>query len=361
MTIFFKLREAFKFMMSIPHSKPDIDHKDVESVLAVLKSGQLVQGVKVAEFEKKLAKFQGMKGAVAVNSGTSALHLSLLALGIGKGDEVIIPSYVCTALLNAVNYTGASPRMADVSSDDFNIAVASVKKNITKKTKAIIVPHMFGQSADIKALLRLKVPIIEDCAQALGATYGKKKVGSFGVLSIFSFYTTKVMACGEGGMVASNNQRLLDKIKDLRDYDNHPAYKARYNYKMTDMAAALGISQLKKLPAMLSARKAIARKYHQALAGKDVERPNGGDGREHIYFRYVIKVKRHRVKLMAALKEKGIRCAAPVYKPLHRYLKKSGCPVSDQLMKEAISIPIYPALTKAQTAYIMKSFLRVLE
>jgi len=345
--------------MNISHSKPNIDVKDIQSVEKVLKSGHLVQGKKVVEFEKKFAKFQEAKAAVAVNSGTSALHLSLLALDVGKGDEVIIPSHVCTALLNAVYYTGATPQIVDVDPDDFNISVVAVKKNITKKTKAIIVPHMYGHPGKIEDLLNLKIQLIEDCAQALGAKYQGKKVGSFGILSIFSFYATKVMACGEGGMIASNNKRLLNKIRDLRDYDNRPAYKVRYNYKMTDMAAALGISQLKKLSLMLKTRKKIAEQYNRMLVKVDVQMPIAREGMEPIYFRYVIKVKKNQKMIMKRLQQKGIHCASPINKPLHQYLKTSDCPVTDQLMRELISIPIYPGLTQKEVGYIIKNLKEV--
>ncbi len=345
--------------MNISHSKPDIDSKDIQSVGAILKSGQLVQGKKVAEFERKFSKFQGVKGAVALNTGTASLHLSLLALDVGKGDEVIVPSHVCTALLNAVLYTGATPRVVDVDPDDFNISVESVEKNIIKKTKAIIMPHMYGHPGKIEDLLRLKIPLIEDCAQALGAKYHGKKVGSFGILSVFSFYATKVMTCGEGGMVTSNNKRLLDKIRDLRDYDNRPTYKMRYNYKMTDMAAALGTSQLKKLPSLLMSRKKIAGQYNRALAKTDVQTPTVRAGMEHIYFRYVVKAKKSQKMIMKRLQQKGIHCAAPIYKPLHQYLRLSNCPVSEQLTKEAISVPIYPSLTEAEVQYILKKLKQV--
>ncbi|VAX38244.1 Aminotransferase, DegT/DnrJ/EryC1/StrS family [hydrothermal vent metagenome] len=337
----------------ILHSKPWLDSQDIRSVVDVLKSGQFTQGVKVSEFEEKFTQFQKCKGSVAINSGTAALHLSLLALGIKKGDEVIIPSYVCTALLNAVNYTEATPKIVDVNADDFNISFESVKKNLTKKTKAIIVPHMFGQAADIKPLLCLGIPVIEDCAQSVGATYEGKNVGTFGTLSIFSFYATKVMCSGEGGMVSSSNKRLLDKIRDLRNYDNRKSYKVRYNYKMTDMAAALGINQLNKLLKIIAQRRKIAKFYNAQLADMSIDLPVENIGNKHIYFRYVVKTK-SKAKFIKYLQKNGIACAEPVYKPLHQYTKIISCPVADRLMKEAVSIPIYPFLKVDQIKYIVK-------
>ncbi len=346
--------------MNIFHSKPTIDKKDIQNLEAVLKTGQLAQGKKVEEFEQQFAKWQNIKEAVAANSGTSALHLSLLALDIGKGDEVIIPSHVCTALLNAVNYTGAKAKIADVNADDFNISVKAVQKNITKKTKAIIVPHMYGYPADLRGLLKLNIPIIEDCAQSMGAKYGNKNVGNFGVLSVFSFYATKVMTTGEGGMVISRNQRLINKIRDLRDYDNRSDYKIRFNYKMTDMAATLGISQLQKLPQMLAVRKKIAQQYDKVLKNLNVQIPDIAEGKEHIYFRYVMKAAKNHKAIMNALLKKGIHCAAPVFKPLHQYLKISNCPIAEQLTHELISIPIYPQLKAKEINHIIKSLKDVL-
>ena len=218
----------------------------------------MVQGKKVLEFEAKVSRYLGVKAGVAVNSGTSALHLALLALNIGPGDEVMVPSFVCSALLNAVSYTGASARIVDVKADDFNISPVEVKKKLNKKVKAIIVPHMFGYPADLKELLSFGVPVIEDCAQSIGADYRGRKAGSFGVLSICSFYATKVMTTGEGGMVLSNQTKILDRIRDLRQYDHALNFQTRYNYKMTDFQAALGLSQLQRLPEFIKRRKQIA-------------------------------------------------------------------------------------------------------
>lgn len=232
----------------IPHSKPFLDRDDEIAVLDVLKSGHLVQGEKVAVFEKDVASFIGATDGVALNSGTAALHLSLVALGVGKGDEVVLPSYVCTALLNAVHYVCATPIIADIDPRTFNMDAQDARNKITKRTKAIILPHMFGLPADVDAFLSLGVPVIEDCALSIGSRFNGRMAGSFGVLSVFSFYATKMLATGEGGMVVSERGDLLDRIRDLRDYDETPEYAIRYNYKMTDMQAALGIRQLEKLP-----------------------------------------------------------------------------------------------------------------
>jgi len=339
-------------MNFIPHSKPTLKAKDIAIVGNVLKSGEIAQGKVVLEFEGKVSRFLGVKAGVAVNSGTSALHLALLALNIGPGDQVMMPSFVCSALLNAVSYTGAKPLVVDVKEDDFNIAPAAAKKMLNKRVKAIIVPHMFGAPADIKELTRFGLPVIEDCAQSIGADYRGQKAGSFGVISICSFYATKVMTTGEGGMVFSNQIKLLDRIRALREYDHAISSQTRYNYKMTDFQAALGLSQLQSLPEFIKRRRQIARIYDNAFAGCDFITPSQVDGRDAIYYRYVIKIKKKAKFFIGQLRENGIGASLPVFKPLHHYLKGFQCPVTDQLMDQCVSVPIYPGLSGNQVRQV---------
>jgi dTDP-4-amino-4,6-dideoxygalactose transaminase len=226
--------------MVIQHSKPSVDHDDIEAVVDVLNSGNIAQGEKVEEFERNVAGFIGIKHGVAVSSGTAALHLSLIGLGVGPGDEVIIPSYICTSPYLATLYVGASPVIVDIDTTDFNISKKMAKKAITPKTKAIIVPHMFGTPAELDELLDTGVPVIEDCAQSLGAIYRGRKVGGFGKLSICSFYATKLITTGEGGMVLTNDDEIYRNISEIRQYDKKSLNTLRYNYKLTDFQAALG-------------------------------------------------------------------------------------------------------------------------
>jgi len=340
-------------LIPIPHSKPAINPGDIKRVSRILQSGLIAQGKNVLDFEEKISRYFNVKGAVATSSGTSGLHLALLALDIGSGDEVIIPSFVCSALLNPIAYVGARPRIADVNPDDFNISVPDIKKKLSRKTKAIIVPHMFGCPAEIRSILRLGVPVIEDCAQSIGANYEGKKAGSFGLLSICSFYATKVMTTGEGGMVLSNQRKLLDKIRDLRVYDHAIDGKVRYNYKMTDFQAGLGLSQLSYLPEFIRRRKEIAGRFHREFAALGFDIPHVRSHRDHIYFRYVIKLRQGQKELMKKLNHKGIQAVPPVFKPLHRYVHQTSCPVSDELMKQCLSIPVYPNLSDKQVQYMV--------
>ncbi len=327
----------------ITHSKVVLDEEDLAGVTKVLRSGLLVQGRYVSSLEDRIASFVGVKHAVAVSSGTAALHLSLLSLGIGDGSEVIIPSYVCTALLNAISYVRATPILVDINPDTYNIKVESIKRAINDRTRAIIVPHMFGLPADIGSIVSLGIPVIEDCAQCVGAKFRGRYAGSFGLLSVFSFYATKMLGAGEGGMVLSKDRDLIATIRDLRDYDEKEAYAVRYNYKMTDIQAALAESQLRKLPSFIEKRKQIAGIYNNGLDGKGAGVPVVPEGREHIYYRYVVRLE-NPVTFMEEMGKTGIQCRRPVFKPLHRYLQLSGYPMTDDVWEKAVSIPIYPSL-----------------
>jgi dTDP-4-amino-4,6-dideoxygalactose transaminase len=336
----------------ITHSKIAIEEEDVVSVADVLRSGQLAQGRLVSSFEKALASFIGVNHAGAVSSGTAALHLSLISLGVSHGSEVILPSYVCTALLNAIHYVRATPVLVDIDSDTYNISAEETKKIINDKTGAIIVPHMFGLSADMDEILSLGVPVIEDCAQAVGATCSGKKVGGLGRTAIFSCYATKMLCAGEGGLVLSNDPAVIAQIKDLRDYDEKETYTVRYNYKLTDIQAALGLSQLEKLPSFIHKRKEIAKIYDNGLRGVVRKIPFVPQGREHVYYRYIVLVE-NMTKFIEEMKKKGIECRRPVFRPLHRYLNLPGYPVTEDVLSKAVSIPIYPSLSTNEARRIV--------
>lgn len=337
----------------IPHSRPYITDSDLEAVTSVLKSGQLAQGPKVDKFERNLAEFIGKKKAAATSSGTAALHLALSALEVKEKDEVIIPTFVCSAVLNAVSYTGATPVIVDIETNTYNISVDDVKRAISQKTKAIIAPHMFGCPAEMDKLFELGIPVIEDCAQSIGATFKGQNAGSLGLLSVFSFYATKVLACGEGGMVLSNSEDLILKIKDLREYDNKDDYRLRYNYKMTDIHASLGLNQLTLLEKFIKKRREIAARYFEEFKDCDFSLPAWKEGKEHIYYRYVIKTKDDASGYLEKFQQKGIRCLRPVYRPLHLYLNLSGFPQATEAWQKSISIPLYPSLKEIEIEKII--------
>lgn len=298
----------------------------------------------MAEFEACVAGLVGAAGGVAVSSGTAALHLALVALGIGPGDEVILPSYLCAGPLHAIQHTGASPHLADCDPTTFNLDLTHVKRILTRKSKAILVPHLFGLPADLTELASLGVPIIEDCAQALGATYQGRPVGGIGTLSICSFYATKVITTGEGGMLLSRDARLLRQAQDLRDYDQRRTFRTRFNYKMTDLQAALGLSQLQRLPDFLAKRRALAERYSRGLQGLPLVGPVIPADRTHIFYRYVVRVTGGLRSVLTLLEQAGICARRPVFRPLHRYLRLAGFPGTDEAWRTALSLPIYPML-----------------
>lgn len=350
----------------IKHSCPTIGQRESKSLNNVLKSRYLAQGNIVSKFEDSVVKYLGSKNikAVAVNSGTSALHLSLLSLGISKEDEVIIPSYVCSAVLNAVNYTGAKPVLADINMYDFNISIRSVKEKITRRTKAIIVAHQFGMPAEIDKFLSLGIPIIEDCAQSIGATYKNKKVGTFGKLSVFSFYATKMLTTGYGGMVISRDSKLINHIRDRIDYDNRDNYIQRYNYQMSDLSGSLGLVQIKQLDGFIRRRREIASRYTRYLSSCPVGfiLPTEQPDTTSVFYRYII---RHpdADKIISQLNRNGIEAKRPIYKPLHRYLKldHKNFPITEKIYRTAISLPIYPFLTDKQINYIIYNLSKILK
>jgi len=339
--------------LNIPHSRPTVGPAEAKAVSDVIGSGYMAEGDMVKQFEAAFAKFLGLEYATSTNSGTSGLHLTMLAMGIGKGDEVIIPSYVCSALLNAVNYTGANPILADIDPDTYNLDVVDVQRHINNRTKAIIVPHLFGLAADLDAILRLDVPIIEDCAQSVGGVYQERPVGTIGMASIYSFYATKVISTGEGGMVATSSRALAEEIRDLKKYDKRAAYKVRFNYKMNDIQAALGIVQLKALESFILRRRDIAERYHKAFNSFSLMLPPSDAG--HIYFRYVLGLPMDAGPWIRELARMGITCARPIHHPLHQYLKLGGYQATDKAWKQSLSIPIYPTLTDDEINNVIES------
>ncbi len=308
----------------------------------VLTSGQLAQGPEVQAFEQEFGRFHGLPPGVATSSGTAALHLALLSLGVGPGDEVLLPSYVCAAVLHAVHHSGAKPVLLDVNPLTGNMEPGDLKNRLTSKSRAIIAVHLFGLPAEMDKILAPGLPVIEDCAQALGAKLRGKMLGAFGKISVCSFYATKLMTTGEGGMLLSRDPVLLDRARDLRDYDKKDRFAIRFNYKMTDLQAALGRRQLRKLADFLQQRKALADIYSIYLESLPRVLPPSLPGR--VYYRYVISVQNEVRGLIRELAQRGIEAAKPVHRPLHHHLNLEGYPGSEMAWNSHLSLPIYPSL-----------------
>jgi len=351
---------------TIPHSRPAIDRRDLQAAVDVLISGQIAQGPLVEQFERGMAGFFGLQGGAAVSSGTAALELALRALGVGAGDDVIMPSYVCPAPWLATQRVGAQAILVDIDLNTCNIDPIAACQAVTPRTRAIIVPHLFGLPADLTGLEQIGIPLIEDCAQTLGATEGGRAVGSVGRLTVCSFYATKLLCAGEGGMVLSNEGRLVERVKLLREYDGAATLDpAAFNLKLTDVQAALGLSQLERLPAFHERRRILAAGYRQVLSSTSVVCPSLPPGRTHGYYRFVIRLPHLRTHpdglsgLISRLEQEGIQCRKPVFRPLHRYLDQSGFPNSDEADRTALSIPLYPDLTDDEVDQIQQALIKV--
>jgi perosamine synthetase len=352
----------------IPHNKPTISAEEIKAAADTLGNLELTVGTKVGEFEKAFSDYIGMN-SVATSSGTSALHLTLIAIGIAKNDEVIIPSYTCIAVALPVLYQQAKPILADVS-DEYNISVEDVKKKITNKTKAIIVPHMFGYPADLNEIKELceenNVYLVEDCAQAIGATYQDKKVGTVGDISIFSFYATKMMTTVQGGMVCTNNSEWIQIIKDLRYHDqcrslddNDP--RVKYSYMMSDVGAVIGVIQLKKLDYFITRRREVASIYREKLDDKVVH-PQESNEKKDVYSRYVIRTSFNPSEIIAKMREQNIICERMYVPPLHRrvlvekFNSNAEFPKTEAILDSAVSLPVYPSLRDEEVEYVADVF-----
>lgn len=345
--------------LMIPHSRPSIETDELQAAIEVLRSRRLAQGGMVEQFERGMAAYFGLAGGVAVSSGTAALEVALRALGIGSGDEVIIPSYVCAAPLLAVQRVGAMPRVVDIDLETFAIDPAAARQALTSKTKALIVPHLFGLPADLSALERLGVPIIEDCAQTLGAVEQGRSVGSVGLFTICSFYATKLLCTGEGGMVLSRDESLLERVRMLREYDEAPSlHPAATNLKMTDLQAAIGLVQLNRLAFFLERRNWLADEYRTILNGTELVPPIVPAGRTHVYYRFVVRMPDLHDQVdgvssvIARFEGRGVQCRKPVFRSLHRYLELDGFPASEEAERTALSIPLFPSLTDEDVAQV---------
>jgi len=313
----------------------------------------LAQGPEVEGLERRAREHLDAGNAVAVSSGTAALELVLRALGAGEGGEVIIPSYVCTAVLNAVLAVGSRPVLADAD-ETHNLCPHDVSAKINSDTKAVIVTHTYGTPADMAAFAELEIPVVEDCAQGLGSRLDGKPLGSFGRAAIFSFYATKPIAGGEGGMVVCDDRDLADAVRDLRQYDECEEFRPRHNFKMSDIHGALARSQFEKLDAFTRRRREIARRYDEILA----EREGGARAvprrGEPNFYRYVVDFGCEASRALALFEGSGVCARKPIYRPLHVYMKSPSLPRTEHAWHGSVSVPIYPGLTPDEEATIMR-------
>jgi dTDP-4-amino-4,6-dideoxygalactose transaminase len=318
----------------------------------VMASGRFVLGPEGEAFERELAAYTGARHAVGVNSGTDALHLALVAAGIGPGDEVIIPSFTFFATGEAVSYTGATPVFADVDKRTFNLDANSLR--LTKKTRAIIAVHLFGQCADLEAIAKIckqkKLVLIEDCAQSLGAQFKGVKAGAWGDFGCFSFYPTKnLAAAGDAGLITTQDGKHDETLRMLRHHGSRKTYlheRVGWNSRLDELQAALLRIKLRRLDQLNAARREVAARYREKLAGAKLTLP-AEDGRgTHVYHQFTIQSAK-RDAIREALAKEGIASSIFYPMPLHRqpaYAKKQSLPVSEKVCKAVLSLPIHPYL-----------------
>lgn len=349
----------------IIHNKPFLGIEEANIAASIIESGWIAQGSKTKEFEDNICDYLYIKDnhAVAVSSGTAALFISLQILNLPKYSEVIIPSYVCSALLNAIYMADLTPVLVDVNPIDFNIDINIIESKLSTKTKAIIIPHIYGMPVDVEAFNSFKqkgIFIIEDCATAIGAKIGDDYVGTLGDVAIFSFYASKFITCGNGGMIVSKNLDLVSKARDYRDFDGVENYYKRFNFQITDIQSAIGTEQLKKIDGFIERRKDFAQQYSDLCnkKGWDHQRPLHRDMHPNNY-RFVVKLgKREILDLKKYLLKENIDSIIPIekFELLHNYLKlDSNNYLNSELLSETtLSIPVYPALLAFEFNYIIE-------
>jgi dTDP-4-amino-4,6-dideoxygalactose transaminase len=345
--------------------KPEID----AAISKVLESSEFVLGSEVASFEREFAAYCGTSECIALNSGTSALHLALLAAGVGPGDEVITVPFTFVASVAAVLYAGARPVMVDIDPRSFTLDPAAIEAAITPRTKAILPVHVYGQAADMDPIMdaarRHKLVVIEDAAQAHGATYKGKPVGSIGDIACFSFYPTKNLgAYGEGGAVTTSNAGYASKVRMLRDWGQDRKYHhvlRGYNYRMEGLQGAILRVKLRHLEQWTEARRGIASKYNLLLADCGVERPVEMPWARHVYHVYTLRTD-ERDGLQAALAADGIQTAIHYAEPAHLQpayadlgYGRGSFPHAEAAAQQVLSLPIYPELSPEAVAVVARA------
>lgn len=349
----------------IPVARPILGREEIDAVVSVLQSGHLVQGELVERFEQRFAEFVGARHAVAVSSGTAALHVALLAHGVGPGDEVITTPFTFAATANAVLYTGAKPVFVDIHEDTFNIDPDLIAARITSRTKAILPVHLYGHPADMQAIgdiaARRGLAIVEDAAQAHGAAIDGRMVGCVGT-ACFSFYATKNVTTAEGGMVTTDDDHIADQLRMLRSHGQRQRYHHEilgFNYRLTDLQAAIGLVQLERLQELTERRIANARFLTERLPPAIT--PRTRPGCRHVYHQYTIRVPACRDDVVRQLSAAGVGTSIHYPRPVHKqklYLDlgyRDELPVAERASREVLSLPVHPSLSNGDLEIIARA------
>ena len=352
----------------VPLSRPDISPADIDAVAAVLKTPHLSLGPKLQEFENALAGYVGMRHGVAVNSGTSALHLVVRALGLGPDDEMITSPFTFVATANCALFEGARPVFVDIDPETWNLDVGKLEAAITERTRLLMTVHIFGRPMPMDRVMeigaRRKVTVVEDACEALGATYKGLKAGTFGAAATFAFYPNKQMTTGEGGMIVTNDDRLDALCRSMRNQGRDPGAgwlahaRLGYNYRLSDINCALGLAQLSRLPEFLEARRRVAERYMNKLSELDeIVLPAPCRDGQISWFVFVVRLadrfaQEDRDKVLASLREQGIGAGnyfSPIHlQPFYRQqfgYKPGDLPVTESISARTLALPFYNRLT----------------
>lgn len=348
--------------LPIPFSSPTLGSAEADAVQATVASGFIGSGKLVRQLEAQVAQFAERRFGIATLSGSAALVLALKVMQIHDGDEVVVPAFACRAVLNAVLEVGATPVFVDLDPFDLTPSAEAARRALTTQTKAVVLTHLFGATAALDEFLRLPVPIIEDGASSMGATFRGRPAGGFGVVSIYSFGSTKMMTTGKGGMLLTDDMRLAQRAHDLIDYDRPLAtatsleeYPVGMNEGLTDLQASLGLVQLGRMEEFVARRREIALCYNQALDLPGWQLPSARAESVHSYYRYVIQIQEHAADIARRLQSQGIDARTSVSHLLYDYLNisRQQFPNCECVRNKILALPIYPTLTDSQVEFIV--------
>ena len=362
-------------LKKIPISKPFFSNEEINEVKKVMQEGNLTNstfegGKRVRELESLLCKFVGSQNAIALNSGTSALHAALLALGIGKDDDVLVPSFTFLATANAVVATGANPIFVDIKKSGYTIDPDDLEKKVTSRSKAIIPVHLYGHTADMKAISEIaskhSLHVIEDACQSLGSTYNGKQTGSMGEIGCFSFYASKVLTSGEGGAIVTNNKEIADRIRMIRNHGMLEGYDTRIfglNLRMTEISAAIAKVQMRKMKMILQTRRKNALMLTKLLQDLDMDLPRDGNGSRYNWYLYTVAIE-DRDNVMKKLNSLGIGATVYYRTPVHRtpFYSNSSVylPNTEWAAAHVLSLPVHPLVSANDIKYIASNLRKML-
>jgi perosamine synthetase len=377
-------------MLKVPITKPYLSESEGRAAAEVVATGWISQGSKVAEFEEAVANYVGAEFGVATSNCTTALHVCLICLGIGPGDEVIVPSFTFIATSNSILHAGATPVFVDIDPRTYNIDVAKIEGAVTESTRAIMPVHQIGLAADMDPILELaerhRLHVIEDAAPSIGEEYKGRRVGSIGEVACFSFHPRKVVTTGEGGMITTDSEALASRAKIIRSHGASISDLARhkadevifeeypylgYNYRMTDIEAAIGLEQMKKLDEMLAVRRRLAERYDQELTDVEgLDTPHVPPYAKHTYQSYIVRVRKDcplsRNEIMREMLKEGIATRRGVM-AIHLepyYRERFGeirLPVTEEATRSTLLIPLFPAMTEDEQSFVISTLRRIVQ